>query len=222
MLQPTARGSDAYREGRVLSHTPLNGRLARSLGTPIGAERVPRAAKPLDLDLPHDLRLEAIAERIALHVESLAPQGRIDCLDLGLGDTTLADAVQQRVARTRWSCLDVLVSFDGGTLPYEDGEFEVAVVCDVLQQAPEDAAPLLAEAARVAGHVVVEVPKHRFTRETFVEIAAQERLVITALDCGLDLYERSPRAGALLQPEWQFIAVLARRGCKKQGLLSKV
>ena len=205
-----------------MSHLPLNGPLARPLRSPITVERAARPAKPLEREPPHDARLEAIAKRIALHVESLAPQGRIDCLDLGLGDTTLADAIQQRVARTRWTCLDVLVSLDGGTLPYEDGGFDVAVVCDVLEQAPDDAAPLLAEAARVAGHVVVEVPKHRFTREMFVEIAAQERLVITALDCGLDLYERSPRAGALLQPEWQFIAVLARRGCKKQGLVSKV
>jgi SAM-dependent methyltransferase len=162
-----------------------------------------------------------LAKRLALHIESLAPQGRIDCLDIGSGDLTLAEAVQQRLPRSRWSSVDVLSGFDGA-LPFEDGEFDAAVMCAVLHELPDEAAALLAEAARAARHVLVEVPKRLFSHESFAEIAAQEGLAITALDCGLDLRERSPGPGELARPRWQFIAVLARRRCKKQKVLSKV
>jgi hypothetical protein len=172
-------------------------------------------------DSPLDSHVEMRAKRIALHVESLAPYGRVACLDVGFGDAALPEAVQQLVARTRWSYADALRAADGGTFPYDDGAFHVALVCDALETMPEEAAPLLAEAARVARHVIVEVPKLRFTQETFAEIAAQERLAITALDCGLDLHERSP-GRRVLQPDWQFIAVLAGRSCKRSMVLSKV
>ena len=52
------------------------------------------------------------------------------------------------------------------------------------------------------------VPERYFTREEFVRLAKQQRLVITALDSGLDLYDHLPGMGTLLRPDWQFIAVL--------------
>jgi hypothetical protein len=198
-----------------LSHSSLGRRLEPAIG-----HQVRRPGPSETPDTP-DERLDALARRIALHVESLAPQGRVHCLDIGFGDPSLAEAVQQCVPRARLHHVDALRSAAAGMLPYEDGEFDVALVCDVLHRAPEGAGPLLAEAARVARHVLVEVPKLHFTRASFVAIAAQERLVISALDCGLDLYQRGPGAGAL-QPEWQFIAVLTRRAYKKQATPSKV
>jgi hypothetical protein len=175
----------------------------------------------------HSHGLDVLADRIALHIESLVPQGRTRCLDIGRGDMTLAKAVQARALRTDWHCVEVQRIL---TIPYADEEFDVALLCDVLHRAPEDAAKLLAEAGRVARHVLVKdhveygpysrnlqlvdvvgdlrdgagVPEHYFTREGFARLAAQQHLVITALDADLDLHEHVP----LLRRDWQFLAVL--------------
>jgi SAM-dependent methyltransferase len=182
----------------------------------------------------HGHSLDALADRLALHIESLVPRGRARCLDVGCGDMSLAEAVQARASRTSWRCIDVhglpvgfgedarwskYRQFDGRRIPHADGEFDVALLCDVLHHAPEDAAELLAEAARVAGHVLVKdhfeygndggrVSERYFTCEGFVRLANQQRLVITALDSGLGLHDRAPGMGTLLRPDWQFIAVL--------------
>lgn len=47
--------------------------------------------------------------------------------------------------------------FDGATLPVADGAYDLAVLSHVLEHVP-DPAPLLAETARAAGAVIVEVP----------------------------------------------------------------
>jgi SAM-dependent methyltransferase len=211
-----------------------------------------RALVSLHRTLSHSHRVDVLAQRIALHVESFVPQGRIRCLDVGCGDMTLAEAIQERTSRTDWSCIDVHAlpaelrrdarwskyrRFDGRTIPYAEREFDVALLCDVLHHAPEDAPRLLAEAGRVARRVVVKdhfeygaysrtmlrlmdfvgnwgyginVPEHYFTREAFARVATEQRLVITALDAGLDLYEHLPVVHTLLKPDWQFIAVLRR------------
>jgi SAM-dependent methyltransferase len=175
-----------------------------------------------------------LADRLALHIESLVPQGRARCLDIGCGDMSLAAAVQARASRTDWRGIDVhglpvgfsedarwskYRQFDGRRIPHADGEFDVALLCDALHHAPEDAAELLAEAARVAAHVLVKdhfeygehgvsAEERYFTCEEFVRLAKQQRLVITALDSGLDLDDHVPGMGTLLRPDWQFIAVL--------------
>jgi SAM-dependent methyltransferase len=182
----------------------------------------------------HGHRLDVLADRIALHIESLVPQGRARCLDLGRGDMMLAEALQARVPRTEWHCIDVQCT-PADLRDHGDHEFDVALLCDVLHHAPEEAAKLLAEAARVARHVLVKdnfeygpysrtmlqlvdfvgnrdgagVPERYFTREGFVRLAAQLELVITALDAELDLYAHLPGMGTVLRRDWQFIAVLS-------------
>jgi SAM-dependent methyltransferase len=185
--------------------------------------------------------LGALAQRVALHIESLVPQGRARCLDIGCGDMALVQALEARRSRhdktrTDWYCIDVhrapeawgqyddsrsrrYRQFDGRTIPYADHEFDVALLCDVLHHAPEDAAQLLAEAGRVARHVLVKddfddvrtvgpaAALRSFTREGFVRLALEQRLVITALDSGLDDV-CEPVPGALLRRDSQFIAVL--------------
>jgi hypothetical protein len=182
----------------------------------------------------HGHRLDVLADRIALHIESLVLQGRARCLDLGRGDMALAEAVQARAPRTEWRCIDVgrmAVELRG----HADHAFDVALLCDVLHQAPAQAAKLLAEAARVARHVLVKdnfeygpysrtmlqlvhfvgtrasagMPERYFTREGFVRLAAQLGLFITALDAELDLYAHLPGIGTVLRRDWQFIAVLS-------------
>ena len=199
----------------------------------------------------HNQRVEALARRIALHIESLAPNGRARCLDIGCGDMTLAEAVHARAGRTQWHCIDVhrppgtgndprwnkYRTFDGHTIPHADNEFDVALICDVLHHTPENAARLLAEASRVARRVLVKdhfesgwcsrtllrltdvvdnwalgfhVPHRYFTREAFARLVGEQRLAIAALDCGLELYGHLPVVRNMLQPKWQFIAVLYR------------
>jgi SAM-dependent methyltransferase len=206
----------------------------------------------LHRSLSHGHRVDVLAERIAIHIESLVPQGHASCLDIGCGDMTLAESVEERVPRTEWRCIDVHAlpvrlrndarwskyrTFDGRTIPFADGEFDIALLCDVLHHAPEHAASLLAEASRVARHVLVkdhfeygpysrsmlrlmdfvgnwgygiEIPERYFTREAFGRLTAEQGLAITALDCGLNLYDHLPVVGTLLRPDWQFIAVLRR------------
>jgi len=50
-----------------------------------------------------------------------------------------------------------LEAYDGTRVPAQDGAYDLAVLSHVLEHVP-DPAPLLAEAARVARHVLVEVP----------------------------------------------------------------
>jgi SAM-dependent methyltransferase len=50
-----------------------------------------------------------------------------------------------------------IVAYDGARVPADDGVYDLAVVSHVLEHVPDPAA-LLAEAARVGRHVIVEVP----------------------------------------------------------------
>ena len=54
------------------------------------------------------------------------------------------------------------------------------------------------------------VPHRYFTREAFARLVGEQRLAIAALDCGLELYGHLPVVRNMLQPKWQFIAVLYR------------
>ena len=105
----------------------------------------------------------------------------------------------------------------------------------MLHHTPENAARLLAEAGRVATNVLVKdhfeygaysrtmlrlmdfvgnwgygvsVPDSYFTRDGFVRLAGEQDLVITALDCGMQLYEHLPVVRKALRPDWHFVAVL--------------
>jgi hypothetical protein len=165
-----------------------------------------------------------------MHIESLVPQGRAECLDIGSGDLALAEAIDEQLLRTHWHSLDVDEKalapsnddrwsqwgrFDGRRLPYANDEFDVALICDTLHRMPEEAPRLLVEAARVARYVLVKDRFHSgsgeqyFTQEAFGRLVAEQGLVITALDCGLDRHTDPPVLGALRR-DWQFIAVLRR------------
>ena len=223
------------------------------MSSPIALEHkaVPKKALVgLHQALSHGHRVDLLAERIGMHIESLVPRGRARCLDIGCGDMTIADAIHEHSTRTDWRCIDVhplpqdlrrdsrwskYRQFDGRTIPYDDNEFDVALLCDVLHHTPENAARLLAEAGRVATNVLVKdhfeygaysramlrlmdfvgnwgygvsVPDSYFTREGFVRLAGEQDLVITALDCGVELYEHLPVVRKALRPDWHFVAVL--------------
>jgi rhodanese-related sulfurtransferase len=119
--------------------------------------------------LSHEHRVGVLADRVAMHIESLVPRGRARCLDVGSGDMTIADAVSTRAPRTDWQCVDVQGAtaqrrsdrrgsehLENVNLPYGDRDFDIAVLCDVLHRSRENAAKLLAEAGRVAQRVLVK------------------------------------------------------------------
>lgn len=90
------------------------------------------------------------------------PQGA-KVLDVGCGDGTIALLVSQHRPDITITGVDVLVrettaipvdKFDGLTLPYDDGSFDVVMFCDVLHHT-DDPAVLLREARRVASQAVV-------------------------------------------------------------------
>lgn len=81
----------------------------------------------------------------------LAARGLSPVLDgFELSPKAAAIAKQRGVARR-------VEAFDGVHVPAADGAYDVAILSHVLEHVP-DPLPLLIEAARVAPHVIVEVP----------------------------------------------------------------
>jgi hypothetical protein len=176
--------------------------------------------------------VDALAERIALHIESLVPRGRARCLEIGgnatAGHAALSAAVQDRASRVDWRSMDLLSlaqearKHDDRAVPFEEREFDIALICDVLRRT-ENRAQVLEAAGRLARRVLVKdhfeygsysrsMLQRYFTREAFTRLATEQQFVITALDCGLSLYEHVPVARTLMPPDCDFIAVLRRAG----------
>jgi len=84
---------------------------------------------------------------------ALAARGIGETLD---GVELSAQAAAQARARGVPSARRIAV-FDGVHVPAEDGAYDLAILSHVVEHVP-DPAPLLAEAVRVARHVLVEVP----------------------------------------------------------------
>lgn len=95
----------------------------------------------------------------------------ISCLDVGCGDMTLAELVEEALPSSSWTCMDVYKlpedlkgidrwskyrQFDGKEFPFEDNEFDVVLFSDVLHHAQNKTHVLLAEAARISRVVLVK------------------------------------------------------------------
>jgi SAM-dependent methyltransferase len=111
------------------------------------------------------------------NVLSLAPSSlggqAARVLDIGCGDGAVIAELGRR--RAEWSYAGVEIAeravelaagrcpdadirwYDGGTLPFAAGDYELAIVSHVLEHVI-DPVSVLSEAARVATHVVLEVP----------------------------------------------------------------
>lgn len=85
-------------------------------------------------------------------------------LDVGCGSGALAALIMRMRPDVRIEGIDVLVRpgtaipvtrYDGRTIPFADGSFDVAIVVDVLHHT-DDPGAVLAEIARVAERVVIK------------------------------------------------------------------
>jgi SAM-dependent methyltransferase len=84
-------------------------------------------------------------------LEELAAGGLSPVLDgFELSPKAAAIAAQRTVARR-------IEAFDGVHVPAADGAYDLAILSHVIEHVP-DPLPLLEEAARIASHVLVEVP----------------------------------------------------------------
>ena len=98
-----------------------------------------------------DLKPATIAEIGCGDGSLLAELSRLATVDgFELSANAAAQARARNVARR-------VETFDGEHVPARDGEYDVAVLSHVLEHVP-DPLPLLTEAARIAPHVIVEVP----------------------------------------------------------------
>lgn len=92
-------------------------------------------------------------------------------LDIGCGDMSIAENLMANRATIKATCLDTYplpetytndpkwekyVSFDGRKIPFEDQQFDLAILCDVLHHDFEYAGVILKEACRVAKYVLVK------------------------------------------------------------------
>ncbi len=118
--------------------------------------------------------------RVASAIASLAGETE-SLLDVGAGDGRVGAALRDAL-RARVQGVDVLVqtdaripvrSFDGATLPFENGTFEIVTLCDVLHHAA-DSETLLREALRVARRAVVIKDHYRFGRASNALLLAMD------------------------------------------------
>lgn len=106
------------------------------------------------------------SKRLAKYVLSYIHKGA-SVLDIGCGSGILAETISSHASVKLLDVIDwnitnlPLVLFDGRHIPYQDKEFDIALLVDVLHHA-EGEEGLLAEANRVAKKVVVleEVHEH--------------------------------------------------------------
>jgi hypothetical protein len=124
--------------------------------------------------------------------------------------------------------------FDGKVIPFKNKEFNIAFLVDVLHHS-ENVHVLLEEAKRVADFVIikehyeygffsrlalkamdlygnwaygVKVPGKYFSQSSFTTLCNNHGLQIVNQKIGIDLYNHLPVLNKVLDPRWQFIAVL--------------
>lgn len=200
----------------------------------------------------HSHRIAVLTDIVAQEILGQLPTGTSvhDCLDIGCGDMIIAENIAQKTNRTNWKCIDIhplpqglksnpkwykYSQFDGKHIPFQDRDFDVATICDVLHHAGEDTPVLLAEAARVSRIIIVKdhfeygfysrtmlkmmdfvgnwaygvnIPRRYFTEDGFAALCETVGLQVVKINRNIKLYDHIPLLNKVLSPRWQFVAVL--------------
>jgi SAM-dependent methyltransferase len=121
-------------------------------------------------NLAHGQRIHYLAHLFIQVTEALEIRPA-SVLDIGCGDMSLAEILQDSWVDCSIRCLDTYPlpkhlqgnkkwdkyqDFDGRTLPYANQSVDLALLCDVLHHDFEQATTLLKEALRVAKYVLIK------------------------------------------------------------------
>ena len=201
--------------------------------------------------LSHFSRIDILSNEISGLINTSLPDEKIKIIDIGCGDMRLAESIGEKMkTKAEWTCIDVFtpsidegdeerwgkfIKFDGQNIPFEDGTFKLATICDVLHHDQENASRIVAEAKRVSDYVLIKdhfeygafsrqvlramdwvgnygydvtIPKQYYSQSRFSEMVTGIGLTIETMKVGIDLYEHLPVLGSIPQPKWQFIALL--------------
>jgi hypothetical protein len=120
----------------------------------------------------HHHRINTLAGLLGATIARHGPtQEQVKCLDIGCGDMSLAETIQEQQPQTAWTCIDIhplpedrrsdprwakYQQFDGCHIDAPDRSFRFAQFVDVLHHIPSDLVANLSEAARVADLVLVK------------------------------------------------------------------
>lgn len=121
----------------------------------------------------HSNRIAKLSASIAEVLFSLFPSRNhsIRALDVGCGDMTLAEKLNEMNSVIQWSCTDIhelpsdlqnsekwkkYCTFNGRELPFPDDTFDVVLFSDVLHHCMPQAQILLREAARIGRFIIVK------------------------------------------------------------------
>jgi hypothetical protein len=118
----------------------------------------------------HTNRVSQLSEVITAQLASLPHKSK--CIDIGCGDMSLAENLQQKIAGSSWLCYDIYPlpldkhkderwakyrQFDGAKIDLLNQSQDVVLFCDVLHHATDEQKhQLLKEALRVARYVVIK------------------------------------------------------------------
>lgn len=163
-----------------------------------------------------DRRIEVLTRTLA---DFIPADARV--LDIGCGSGTLAKRIMALRPDVRIEGIDVLVrpgteipvtEFDGDTIPWADGHFDIALFVDVLHHT-EAPARLLAEAKRVSkGGIVI---KDHFREGVFADATLRFMDWVGNAQHGVVL-----PYNYLSDPEWR--SIWSRLGLKVERLTDKV
>jgi len=138
-------------------------------------------------------------------------------LDVGAGDGVIAKKVGERVGAERVEGVDVLLrpkrvirvrEYDGTSLPFESGAFEVVTISDVLHHC-EDPEAVLRECLRVAERLVVIKDHFAFGK--------MSRRLLHLMDVVGNARDGIPSPGRYFEPhEW--VAMIERANGRILGL----
>lgn len=204
----------------------------------------------------HGNRREILSKIIVDLIDNkVEPEKEIlKCVDLGCGDMTLAEEISKLSKRKiEWICLDLYDlpedlkddpkwakyrKFNGNDIPFDDKEFDLVIILDVLHHCMDVAPNLLKESGRVSKNILlkdhleygqysrqmlramdfvgnwaygVSIPKFYFSKERLDDTLEQAELQINDLTKDIKLYETSAFLQWLLKPKWQFIALIGAK-----------